>query len=231
MEALGKLTGGIAHDFNNLLALILGNAEVIVGHNPPDTVTGQAAGDIVEAALAGSALVRRMLDFSRGHRRQPQRISVNRVVGDVIALITRSIPEAIAVRGDLSPAAGEVEVDATVLETALINLALNARDAMQEGGVLTFRTARRPGALEGHSSAVAVSVSDNGSGMDDETARRAFEPYYTTKGPERGTGLGLAMVYSFAEQSGGRATLASEPGRGTTVELLLPPAKKVPAEN
>jgi PAS domain S-box-containing protein len=222
MEALGKLTGGIAHDFNNLLALIMGNAEVIAGHCPPESVAGQATADIIEAALAGSSLVKRMLEFSVGHHRRPEPVAINRVIEDVIRLVARTVRASISVESDLDAAAGEAMIDETMFETALINLALNARDAMPDGGVMMFRTQRRADGL------LSVTVSDTGSGMDEETARRAFEPYYSTKGPERGTGLGLAMVYSFAEQSGGRAVIDTKPGAGTIVELLLPAAPVVP---
>lgn len=226
MEAIGKLAGGIAHDFNNLLALILGNADVIAARIHEASPEREAAADIIEAALAGSELVKRLLDFARGQQRAPARVDAARVVQSVLGLVARGLRDGLHLKADLAPDTGAVEVDETLFETALINLVLNARDATSGcAGVVTVTTRRRAGAFPDGRDGIAVTVADTGAGMDAETARRAFEPYYSTKGPERGTGLGLSMVYSFAEQSGGRAVIASCPGAGTKVELLLPAAR------
>jgi len=222
MEALGKLSGGIAHDFNNILALVLGNAELIADEIDDDTPVGEAIADIIDAADGASKLVSRMLEFARGQANAAQSIDVNHSVRNVVSLLSRTISEPIRIEADLSPNLAAVIVDKTLFETALLNLALNARDALPRGGTIKIATRRRSDAGPGLEDAVVVSVTDDGTGMDAETAARAFEPFFTTKNRDRGTGLGLSMVYSFAAQSGGHAVIESEPGHGTTVNLLLP---------
>jgi PAS domain S-box-containing protein len=222
MEALGKLSGGIAHDFNNLLALVLGNAELIADEAEEDSPIAEAIADIIEAADGGSKLVARMLEFARGQADGSQPIDVNHCVRNVVSLLSRTIGETIRVEADLSPGLASVCVDKTSFETALLNLALNARDALPRGGSITIITRRRADAGPGLEDAVVVSVADNGTGMDAATVKRAFEPFFTTKAAGSGTGLGLSMVYSLATQSGGLATIESAPGKGTTVSLLLP---------
>lgn len=222
MEALGKLSGGIAHDFNNILALVLGNAELIADEAEEGTPIAEAVADIIEAADGGSKLVARMLEFARGQPDLAYSVDVNHSVRNVVSLLSRTIGETIRVETDLHPGLASIRVDKTSLETALLNLALNARDALPRGGVIKMVTRRRADAGPGLQDAVVVSVSDNGTGMDAATAARAFEPFFTTKKSDRGTGLGLSMVYSFATQSGGHAMIESAPGLGTTVSLLLP---------
>lgn len=222
MEALGKLSGGIAHDFNNILALVLGNAELIADEIEDDTPVAEAISDIIEAADGASKLVARMLEFARGQTESAQSIDANHSVRNVVSLLSRTISEPIRIEADLSPGLAAVRVDKTLFETALLNLALNARDALPRGGTIRIVTRRRSDAGPGLEDAVVISVTDNGIGMDAETAARAFEPFFTTKSTDRGTGLGLSMVYSFAAQSGGNAVIESEKGAGTTVSLLLP---------
>jgi PAS domain S-box-containing protein len=224
MEALGKLAGGIAHDFNNLLALILVNAELVGQECRLQEPVREAADDIINAVEAGSALIKRMLDFARGQVTQVEPVSVNRLVAKTAELLRRTIREPISLEVDLLDDDSTVVADCASFETALINLALNARDAMPNGGRIVVRTRLRPQALPGGREAVAILVSDNGCGMDQAALDQAFEPYFSTKGPERGSGLGLPMVYAFALQSGGRVSIASEVNEGTTVELLLPVA-------
>ena len=222
MEALGKLAGGVAHDFNNLLALTLINAELILDECGDRPQAKEAAGDIISAVEAGSGLVRGMLDFARDRTRAATPIDVNRLVADTVGLLRRTVREPVRIDVELCDDELVVDADRAMFETALINLALNARDAMPTGGRLLFRTRLRSDAFGVGSPGLVLTVSDTGCGMDETAVRRAFEPYYTTKGPERGTGLGLSMVYSFAVQSGGEAAIRSGVDEGTAVELLLP---------
>ncbi|PCD02174.1 hybrid sensor histidine kinase/response regulator [Sphingomonas spermidinifaciens] len=222
MEAIGKLSGGIAHDFNNILALILGNAEIIASEAVHGSLTREAAADIMEAADGGSKLVTRMLQYARGENGELDEVPVNAVIEDVVTLLARTISDRIHVQTDLSPAVGRVRLDRTLFETALMNLVLNARDAMPAGGTVKITTRRRVNAGPKLGTAALVSVSDSGTGMDAETIERAFEPFFTTKIGGRGNGLGLAMVYNFVKQSGGDVSIDSVVGQGTTVAMLLP---------
>jgi PAS domain S-box-containing protein len=229
MEALGKLSGGIAHDFNNILALVMGNAELIMTEAMPGSVMMQAATDIVEAADGGSHLVSRMLQFARGQSEVAEAVSVNDVVRDVVALLSRTMGDSRRFDTDLSAAVGTVAVDKTLFETAIINLALNARDATPSGETIRIQTRRRANAGPGLENAAVVSVIDTGHGMEEEVRRRAFEPFFTTKQAGDGSGLGLSMVYRFVQQSGGDVVIDSAPGYGTTVNLLLPLKQPSPA--
>lgn len=222
MEALGKLSGSIAHDFNNILALILGNAEFIAADMPADSPLREAANDIIEAADGGSSLVARMLQFARGQADQAELVNVNQTVRDVLSLLQRTLGNAVTLESDLSDAVECVQVDRTMFQNALVNLALNSRDAMPDGGKIKIVTRRRSQAVPGLPNAVVVTVTDSGAGMDTATRERAFEPFFTTKDAGRGTGLGLSMVYRFVRQSGGDATITSTPGSGTSVSLILP---------
>ena len=222
MEAIGKLSGGIAHDFNNILALILGNAEIIAGEAGRNSVSGDAAADIIEAADGGSKLVTRMLQYARGENGRPEPVPLNAVVEDVVGLLSRTLTDRVTVQADLSAAVGRVTLDRTLFETALMNLVLNARDAMPQGGAIRVTTRRRTNAGPLLGTVAAVSVSDSGVGMDERTAARAFEPFFTTKGNGLGNGLGLAMVYNFVKQAGGDVSIDTTPGVGTTVHMLLP---------
>ncbi|RKK01498.1 response regulator [Pseudoroseomonas wenyumeiae] len=231
MEAVGQLTGGIAHDFNNLLTGISGSLELIS--------TCMARGRIQEmerfievaqgAATRAAALTHRLLAFSRRQTLDPRPTDANRLVAGMEELVRRTVGPAISLQ--VVPGAGlwPILIDHHQLENALLNLCINARDAMPEGGRLTIETANRPmdaaeaGALDLPPGAyVSVCVSDTGTGMTPEVAAKAFDPFFTTKPLGQGTGLGLSMIYGFARQSGGQARICSAPGEGTTICLYLP---------
>ena len=219
MEAVGRLAGGIAHDFNNLLTVILGNAELLAS-DATLAPSGQQCVDQIRTATTSAATVtRQLLMFSRKGATSPQTIGVNRTVSYVEKMMARLIGEDIRVFSNLSPAVGAVLVDPAHLEQALINLAVNARDAMPNGGALIFETA-----LTDDGRRVRIAVRDSGHGMDETTQQRAFEPFFTTKMTGKGTGLGLSMVYGFVQQAGGTINIVSTLGRGTTVTLEFPSA-------
>lgn len=222
MEALGKLSGGIAHDFNNVLALILGNAEIIASDSAHGSVIGDAAHDIIEAAEVGANLVERLLQYARGEEGALEEVSVNSVVTDVLALISRSSDSKIKFETDLSAAVGTIQVDRALFNTAVMNLLLNARDAVASVGTIRVSTRLRFNAGPALGTVAAIKVSDNGTGMDAVTAAKAFEPFYTTKGEGRGNGLGLPMVYNFVKQTEGEVFIDTVPGEGTAVTMLLP---------
>jgi len=220
MQALGQLTGGIAHDFNNLLTVIQGSADMLRRPALADDKRLRYADAVVQASARAAALTGQLLAFARRQPLRPEIIEVNDLIRGMTDLLDRTLGERIEVKTRLSADACAVEADRAQLESALLNIAVNARDAMPDGGVLTIRTA---GFEEGHAGRmVALSVSDSGSGMDEDTLSRAFEPFFTTKATGKGTGLGLSQVYGFASQSGGDVRIDSSPGEGTTVTLLLP---------
>jgi PAS domain S-box-containing protein len=229
MEAVGQLTGGIAHDFNNILAIILGNAELLRLHFPGDRHAGEIIDSILRAALHGKDLTGHLLAFSRRRLLNPQPVDVNALVASIVRLLGRTLGEPIRLRTDTSSGAGVAFVDPAALEAAVLNIALNARDSMPDGGSLTIRTSThevtdvpatdddlKPGWY------ALLTIEDTGSGMPPDVVARAFEPFFTTKTGGRGTGLGLSMVYGFAKQSGGTVVIDSEVGRGTTVKMFLP---------
>jgi PAS domain S-box-containing protein len=235
LEAVGQLSGGIAHDFNNLLTVIIGNLQLI----EEDIAGNETIAQPVEAALraAGNAaeLTRKLLAFSRRQALRPRPIDVNERVGGMLEMIRRTLGERITILAHPDPGVPRALADPGQLETALLNLVVNARDAMPHGGRLTIETGTR--ALDadyteraGDRSAtryVMIAVSDNGAGMPAEVVKRAFDPYFTTKAHGKGSGLGLSMVHGFAKQSLGHVALYSEPGHGTTVRLFLPVADEV----
>ena len=231
MEAVGQLTGGVAHDFNNILQVIVGNLELIRRLAPADAGQLRRAADkALNGAQQASSLTQRLLAFSRRQPLDPKLVDVNSLVGGMSELLTRSLGETIAVESVRGAGLWKVEVDPNALESAILNLAVNARDAMPQGGRLTIETVNayideayaaahaevRPGQY------VAISVSDTGTGMDRETISRAFEPFFTTKPVGKGTGLGLSQVYGFVKQSGGHVKIYSELKEGTTVKIYLP---------
>ena len=225
MEAFGQLTGGVAHDFNNLLTIVTGNLELL-----GDATQTEAARVLlkraVDAADMGAALTKRLLTFARRRRLSPQVLDLNELVLGLIEILKGTIGEPITLTTMLAGNLWKTRVDASEVENALLNLAINARDAMPNGGALVIETRNAKelpfdGAGRDY---ILVSVSDTGQGMPPEVVERAFEPFFSTKEPGRGTGLGLSTVYGFAEQSGGHATIASEVGKGTTVNLYLPRA-------
>jgi CheY-like chemotaxis protein len=230
MEAMGQLTGGVAHDFNNLLTVILGNSEHLADRLAGNTELHRIAGDIATAAERGSDLTRSLLAFARKQPLRPREIDIGEKVLGMEQLLRRTLGEHIECSFALQPDLWLTSVDPSQLATALLNLVLNARDAMPEGGRLTVEVSNnslcesdldvngepRPGDY------VMVAVTDTGSGMTAEVAGRAFEPFFTTKEIGKGTGLGLSMVYGFAQQSGGLVQLQSQPGQGSIVRLFFP---------
>ena len=237
MEALGQLTGGVAHDFNNMLTLMLGGLDTIdrqLAQWPaaPAKARIERAKDMaLQGVQRARALTGRLLAFSRRQTLAPQAVDVNALVGGIGDLLQRTLGEPIALKTLLADAVWNAYVDPSELESALVNLALNARDAMPRGGRLIIETAnRRLGANDVASFAerveasdyVSIAVMDTGVGMDAETLARAFDPFFTTKEVGKGTGLGLSQVYGFCRQSGGHVQIESEPGRGTTVRMFLP---------
>jgi PAS domain S-box-containing protein len=232
MEAVGQLTGGIAHDFNNLLQGISGSLEIVerrVSQGRFDALDRFISGASAAAGRA-AALTHRLLAFSRRQPLDPKPVAVNALVESMADLLRRTIGENVALDLALDDALWVVRCDPNQLENAILNLAINARDAMPDGGRLTIATANAPldGAYAAREHGVApgqyvrVSVTDTGRGMDEATMARAFEPFFTTKPIGEGTGLGLSMIYGFAKQSEGYATIASVPGEGSTFTVYLP---------
>lgn len=231
MEAFGQLAGGIAHDFNNLLTVISGNQELLEMRlkEPRDLTLLKRS---QQAAEMGARLTSRLLTFARRRRLEPTLINLNEQITSMVELLRRSIGEDIALTTNLAPQLWSVRADASEIENAVLNLAINARDAMPGGGSLIIETADctiEPGEIGGErplapGDYVRVSVSDTGTGMPPEVMARAFEPFFTTKPPGKGTGLGLSTIYGFVQQSGGTVTARSRPGEGTTVSIYLPRA-------
>ncbi|MGG5819035.1 PAS domain-containing protein [Falsiroseomonas sp. HW251] len=227
MESLGKLTGGVAHDFNNLLMAVLGNLSLLRKRLPADPRLTKLLDGAVQGAERGATLTKRMLAFARRQELKPETVDVARLVDGMAELLRRSLgPVVDIVTGDLG-ALPAIRVDPNQLELALLNLAVNARDAMPLGGRLSITghsVEQADGALPdlAPGSYVCVAVSDTGLGMDELTLKHATEPFFTTKGVGKGTGLGLSMVHGLAAQSGGAMRIASAPGAGTTVELWFP---------
>ncbi len=239
MEAVGQLAGGVAHDFNNLLTIILGYSQMIGEEMGAGSGSGEAIKEIHDAAIRAKNLTRQLLAFGRKQMLEMHVVDVNQVVKGFEKLIRRTIGEDIRMELLLTPDQTWVKADISQLEQILMNLAVNARDAMPDGGVLTIETAcmdldesytaSRLGSAPGPH--VMISVNDTGSGMDHETVERIFEPFYTTKPLGRGTGLGLSTVYGVVKQHGGNIWVYSEPGRGTTFKVYLPSvAQEIPEE-
>ena len=227
MQALGQLTGGIAHDFNNLLTVIQGSADMLRRPELTDAKRIRFAEAVVQASSRAAALTGQLLAFARRQPLQPEVIDVNELIRGMTDLLDRTLGERVEVAAELAGSACTVEADRAQLESALLNIAVNARDAMPEGGLLTIRTAAYDDPERG--GMIALSVTDSGAGMDEDTLDRAFEPFFTTKVTGKGTGLGLSQVYGFASQSGGDVRITSLVGEGTTVTLLLPCSGTPPA--
>ncbi len=229
MEAVGRLAGGVAHDFNNLLTVISGHAELMAA-KPRSTGEASHARQIIEASRRAADLTRQLLAFSRKQVLQPRRINLNEVVADSAKLLARLIGEDVVLKTTLTPDLDSVLADPTQIDQVLMNLAINARDAMPRGGSLSIETcnieitqdyaSRHEGVKAGPH--VRLSVSDTGEGMDADTLSRAFEPFFTTKAQGKGTGLGLATVHGIVKQSGGHVFVYSEPGRGSCFKLFFP---------
>jgi two-component system cell cycle sensor histidine kinase/response regulator CckA len=229
MEALGRLAGGVAHDFNNLLTAIAGNSTLLQARVATDTEALGLVEEVSAAARRGANLTRRLLVFSRRHVDERKFVDVNALIEGIRALLDRIIGEDIQLTTALAPGLPICSLDPGEFEQALVNLAVNARDAMPRGGKLTIRTRVEPttaSAIPGElpPNLVAIDVADTGSGMDDETMAHAFEPFFTTKPAGTGTGLGLPMVYAALTRVGGSVLVNSRVGRGTTVVLRMPAA-------
>jgi PAS domain S-box-containing protein len=230
MEAIGQLTGGIAHDFNNLLGVVLGNLQLLERSVAESPNLARKVHTAMRAAIRGADLTKRLLAFARKQIFDPTVIDLNRQLNGISDLMQRTLGDAIDVRMRLSPDVWHTRVDPGQLENAILNLAINSRDAMPQGGSLTVQTgntqldaafcADHPQIEPGDY--VYISVSDTGCGIPPDVLKRVFEPFFTTKESGKGSGLGLAMVHSLAEQAGGVATIESTVGRGTTVRILLP---------
>ncbi|MCJ2061690.1 response regulator [Methylobacterium sp. J-088] len=233
MQALGTLAGGIAHDFNNLLTAILGSLELAA----PKVVDLPRVQRLIEnargAAERGASLTKRLLSFSRAHDLQARAVDVNALIVGMSDLFGRSLGGLVTVRTDLEDGLPAVQVDPEQLELAVLNLCINARDAMPEGGAITVATRRLDITADpeiGDGAYLGLSVTDEGTGIPEEILRRVCEPFFTTKAVGQGTGLGLAMVFGLAQQSKGRLAIDSEVGRGTRVELALPFAAAAPRQ-
>jgi PAS domain S-box-containing protein len=233
MDAIGQLSGGIAHDFNNLMMIVIGNLETAQRHSRKHETApamNRALANAMRGAQRASTLTSRLLAFSRRQALDPKPLDVNKFLVGAAEFIQRSLGETVQIEAVGSPGLWHVDVDANQLEVALVNLAINARDAMPSGGKLTIESANvfadekyshfnpeiEPGQY------VAICVSDNGVGMPSDVLERAFEPFFTTKESGHGTGLGLSQVYGFVKQSGGHLKIYSEVGQGTTVKIYLP---------
>jgi PAS domain S-box-containing protein len=239
MEAIGQLTGGVAHDFNNLLTVVIGNLEII--QRNLDQLSGgvsgrlkRAANSALRGAQRAATLTQRLLAFARQQALDPKPLDLNKFIAGEVEFLQRSLGETIEVQAVGGAGLWPVEVDASELEAALLNLAVNARDAMPRGGKLTIETSNafldedycraNPEVRRGQY--VLITVTDNGVGMTREVLTRAFEPFFTTKAAGQGTGLGLSQVYGFIKQSEGHVKIYSEAGEGTTVKIYLPRLSK-----
>jgi PAS domain S-box-containing protein len=227
LQALGELTGGIAHDFNNLITVIRGSADLLRKADLPPERRRRYIDAIVETADRASALTSHLLAFGRRQALKPEPVDLNLRLDAFGEVLARTLGGGIEVVLDLAPSLWTVAVDIAQLETALLNAAFNARDAMSGGGRITVSTVNRPSP---DGDMVSVALADTGEGMSAEVLGRAFEPFYTTKPVGKGTGLGLSQIHGFAAQSGGSAKIRSAPGEGTIVEILLPRSEKPVAE-
>ena len=232
LEAIGQLTGGLAHDFNNLLTVVLGNAEAMSSALKGNPQLYPLAQLTKQAAERGAELTRRLLAFARRQPLAPKVTDINELLSGMKALLRRTIEGSIEIEWSCDPDLWHAVIDSPQLENVLLNLCINARDAMRNGGLLTIRT--RNARLDANQLVpdsglapgpyIQITVSDTGTGMDRQTLARAFEPFFTTKGIGKGSGLGLSMAYGFIKQSNGQIGIESEPGRGTTVNIFLPKA-------
>ncbi|HEV8032528.1 MAG TPA: response regulator [Stellaceae bacterium] len=227
VESLGQLTGGVAHDFNNLLMAVLGNLDLLRKHVPDDPKARRLIDGAIQGAERGATLTKRMLAFARRQELKPETVDVPSLVDSMVEMLGRSLGPGVRITTDFEPDLPPTRVDPNQLELALLNLALNGRDAMPLGGKLVISAHREhvlagdvPGLAPGDY--VCIAEQDTGHGMDEVTLKRATEPFFTSKGAGRGTGLGLSMVDGLVAQSGGAMRITSRPGLGTTVEMWLP---------
>jgi PAS domain S-box-containing protein len=230
MEAVGRLAGGVAHDFNNLLTVIGGYSHMLLTDDTAGDAAREPIRQIAEAADRASAITGQLLAFSRQRAAEPRNIDINSVVADLERMLKRLLGEDMELALSLEPASGQIRADRTQIEQVIMNLAVNARDAMPDGGRLVVETAsvgvdealasRHIGLTPGEH--VLLTVSDNGCGMTTDVQAHLFEPFFTTKAPGKGTGLGLSTVYGIVQQHGGKILVFSEVGRGTTFKLFFP---------
>jgi nitrogen-specific signal transduction histidine kinase/CheY-like chemotaxis protein len=220
MESIGRLAGGVAHDFNNLLTIINGYADLVLGRIFPDDLVYSQIKEIRKAGDRAAELTMQLLAFSRKQMLQPRVLSLNDIVRDSDKMLRRVIGEEIELICVLDPSLRAVEADPGQLHQVIVNLAVNARDAMPRGGTLTIQTTNA-------GSEVLLTIRDTGLGMDANTLEHVFEPFFTTKAVGKGTGLGLATVYGIVRQSAGHISVQSEVGRGTTFSVLLPASEGV----
>jgi signal transduction histidine kinase/ActR/RegA family two-component response regulator len=231
MDTIGQLTGGVAHDFNNLLMAVLGSLSLLEKRLPEDPRSHRLLQNAVQGAQRGAALTQRLLAFSRRQELKPEAVDVPRLVGGMKELLERALGHDVQLQVEFQSSLPAALVDANQLELALLNVALNARDAMPNGGTLKMSAANDTPPVAGGNEVlepgdyVRIRIADDGIGMDEMTLAKATEPFFTTKGPGKGTGLGLSMVHGLAAQSGGLLRIQSEPNRGTTIDLWLPVAK------
>lgn len=240
LESLGQVTGGVAHDFNNVLMAVLGNLELVKKYLPQDPRVLRLVDGAIQSAERGAGLTKRMLAFARRQELTPETVYIAELINGMIEMLRRSLGPTIEVVTDFEAGLAPICVDPNQLELALLNLAVNARDAMPMGGRLAIQARSErlePGTVKGFDKGfgpgdyIAIRVKDTGSGMDEETLRRAAEPFFTTKGHGHGTGLGLSMVDGLVAQSGGAMRISSRPSFGTTVELWLPVSQlRVPTQ-
>src|SRR5205814_2943457 len=238
MEAVGRLAAGVAHDFNNILTVILGNTSLQLRNPRLDKKLATSLNHVQTAAESATALTRQLLAYSRKQMIQRRSVALNQVVEQTVTMLRRIIGEHIALDMQLAPDLMPIFADPSSVDQVIMNLALNARDAMPDGGKVTITTfqikideagrARNPEAQLG--THVCLEIRDTGYGMDAATLARIFEPFFTTKGPGQGTGMGLAMVYGVVKQSGGYIGVYSEVGKGTTFKIYLPQVTET-AEN
>ncbi|HLJ20201.1 MAG TPA: response regulator [Stellaceae bacterium] len=228
IESLGQLTGGVAHDFNNLLTAIIGNLELLSSRIPSGPDTGRLLDGAIRAAERGASLTKRMLAFARRQELNPETVDVVELIEGMAEMLDRSLGPTISIATEFQPDLVPVRTDRSQLELALLNLALNSRDAMPQGGRVGVSVVREKVEFStqylGAGDYICIKVHDTGVGMDEATVRRATEPFFTTKGVGRGTGLGLSIVQGLAQQSGGGLRISSQLNAGTTVELWLPVA-------
>jgi signal transduction histidine kinase len=233
LETMGQLVGGVAHDFNNLLMVILSSLELLQRRLAGDAAAARLIESARRGAERGSSLTKRLLAFARRQDLEPERVDLVEAVASLRDLIGRSVGPQIRLSVRHEPGVPAVMVDRNQLEMALLNLVVNARDAMNRTGTITITIQREQGTEQddnavGPGDYVSLAVADNGVGMDEATLRRAIEPFFSTKGVGKGTGLGLSMVHGMAKQSGGTLTLKSRPGEGTVASIWLPTAEHAP---
>lgn len=217
LDAVGRLAGGIAHDFNNILTIIRTNAQMLIESMPENDSRIEDIQEIKQASDRAASLTAQLLAFGRKQILQPKVLDLNECITSVETLLKRVLGGNIIIKTELIPHGATVLADPTQIDQVIINLAVNARDAMPEGGALTIRTGRTK-------EMITLTVSDTGTGMDEETKARIFEPFFTTKPLGSGTGLGLAMVHGIVTQSGGHVDVESAPGTGTSITIFLPRA-------